>query len=81
MTLDSRLLTLDCSTPLATGKRFAVVDGIQEGNRVSFRSDLCTYQGTLSADLAHIDGTARCSYTQNGISFVWKGDWLANREE
>ena len=33
------------------------------------------------ADQAHIDGTARCSYTRNGVSFVGKGDWLANREE
>ena len=42
--------------------------------------ELCTYEGTLSADNAHIDGTARCSYVQNGVDFVWTGDWLANRE-
>ena len=66
--------------PLATGKPFNLVDGIEEGDRVSFKSDLCTYEGTLSADKAHIAGTARCAYTEGGVSFVWVGDWLANRE-
>jgi hypothetical protein len=66
--------------PLADGVAYDIVDGVQQGDRVSFRSQLCTYDGTLSADQAHISGTARCAYNQAGVDFVWTGDWLANRE-
>jgi hypothetical protein len=65
---------------LANGEPFSISDGIQRGNQVSFKTDLCTYEGTLSADEAHIEGSARCAYTEGGVSLVWKGDWLANRE-
>jgi len=27
-----------------------------------------------------MNGTVRCAYIDNGVSFVWQGDWLANRE-
>ena len=70
----------DYTGPLATGTWYGITDGAQDGNRVSFRSDLCTYEGTLSGDEAHIAGTARCAYTRGGVSFVWEGEWLANRE-
>jgi hypothetical protein len=66
--------------PLANGAPYDVADGVQEGDHISFKSDLCTYEGTLSADGDHITGTARCAYTQGGVNFVWVGDWLANRE-
>jgi hypothetical protein len=66
--------------PLANGVPYDIADGVQEGEQISFKSELCTYQGTLSADGDHITGTARCAYTQGGVNFVWVGDWLANRE-
>jgi hypothetical protein len=34
----------------------------------------------MTSDGAHIDGIARCEYTDQGVRFVWTGDWLANRE-
>ena len=70
----------DYTGPFATGTSYAIADGVQEGDRVTFRDELCTYEGTLSTDDAHIAGTARCTYTDGGASFVWTGDWLANRE-
>jgi len=70
----------DYAGPLATGASYEIVEGVQEGDRVSFKSALCEYQGTVSADGAHIDGTARCAYTEDGAGFVWTGAWLANRE-
>jgi hypothetical protein len=66
--------------PLATGVPYRISGGVQDGDRVSFRSDLCEYQGTLSADGEHIEGTARCAYTDGGADFVWTGPWLANRK-
>jgi hypothetical protein len=66
--------------PLANGVAYQIGDGLQSGDHVSFKSDLCTYEGTLSADGQHIDGTARCAYSEGGVDFVWTGDWLANRE-
>ena len=66
--------------PLADGARYDIVDGVQDGSHVSFKSNLCSYEGTLSEDNAHIAGTASCSYVENGVNFVWAGDWLANRE-
>jgi hypothetical protein len=70
----------DYTGPLATGTPYAITHGVQSGNEVSFRSDLCEYRGTLSADAQHIEGTARCAYTDGGEDFVWTGPWLANRE-
>lgn len=70
----------DYTGPLANGIPFEIRDGVQSGNQVSFRSDLCTYEGTLSADGEHIDGTARCAYSEGGVDFIWTGDWLANRQ-
>ena len=72
--------TGDYVGPLATGLSFDVTDGVQQGQRVSFRTDLCTYEGVMTSDGAHIDGTARCEYADQGVRFVWTGDWLANRE-
>jgi hypothetical protein len=66
--------------PLANGARYDIVDGVQDGSHVSFKSNLCSYEGTLSEDNAHLAGTASCSYVENGVNFVWTGDWLANRE-
>ena len=42
------------------------------------QSPLCTYEGVMSDDNSHIDGTARCEYTDQGTHFVWTGEWLAN---
>ncbi len=70
----------DYTGPLATGVPYAITDGAQQGDRVSFRSELCSYEGTLSADGAHIEGSARCTYTEGGVNFVWTGAWLANRQ-
>jgi hypothetical protein len=53
---------------------------VQQGDHVTFRSDLCTYDGTLSADGTRIHGTARCAYADHGAQFVWTGDWLADRQ-
>jgi len=66
--------------PLATGLAFDITNGFQRGRNVSFQTDVCTYQGVMTADGSHIDGTARCEYTDQGVRFVWTGDWLANRE-
>ena len=66
--------------PLATGAEFQIVDGVQHGASVSFKTAMCTYQGLVSADGLHIDGTATCSYTDKGVQFNWQGDWLAQRE-
>jgi hypothetical protein len=66
--------------PLASGIPYDIVDGVQAGDHVSFRSELCTYEGTMSTDNEHIAGKARCAYTEGGVNFVWVGDWLANRE-
>ena len=66
--------------PLAEGTPFKVTDGVQQGDRVLFKTDLCSYEGALSEDHDHMNGTVRCAYIDNGVSFVWQGDWLANRE-
>ena len=66
--------------PLATGALFQITDGVQQGSSVSFKSDLCTYVGVVSADGQRIDGTAQCAYVDQGVSFVWTGDWLADRQ-
>jgi hypothetical protein len=70
----------DYTGPLATGIAFPITAGVQTGDHVAFQSDLCSYEGTLSADGAHIAGTMRCAYRDAGTDFVWTGDWLANRE-
>ncbi len=66
--------------PLATGIPYDISDGLQDGDRVSFQTDLCTYEGTLSREDERIEGTARCAYTEGGVDFVWTGGWVANRE-
>jgi len=65
--------------PLATGALFQITDGVQQGAHVSFKTELCTYEGTVTADGSHIDGTMRCAYTDRGTNFGWTGDWLADR--
>jgi hypothetical protein len=70
----------DYEGPLATGALFQITDGVQQGAHVSFKTELCTYEGTVTADGSHIDGTMRCAYTERGINFVWTGDWLADRQ-
>jgi hypothetical protein len=70
----------DYTGPLADGVPFTITDGVQDGDHVTFKSPLCSYEGTLSSDSAHIEGTARCAYTDGGVNYVWVGDWLANRE-
>jgi hypothetical protein len=70
----------DYEGPLATGALFQITDGVQQGAHVSFKTELCTYEGTVSADGAHIDGTMRCAYSDRGVSFVWTGEWLADRQ-
>ena len=54
----------DYTGPLADGAVFHVTDGVPQGTRVSFKSELCSYEGTLTADGAHIDGTARFAATR-----------------
>jgi len=66
--------------PLATGALFQITNGVQQDRNVSFKSDLCAYTGVMSADGARIEGTVQCAYTDHGTSFVWTGDWLADRE-
>jgi hypothetical protein len=70
----------DYTGPLATGVSYQIARGVQDGDRVSFRSDLCAYEGTISADGKEMSGTARCAYTDGGVKFVWTGNWLANRQ-
>jgi hypothetical protein len=70
----------DYEGPLASGELFGITEGKQEGSNVSFRSALCTYEGVISEDGSHLDGTARCEYTDQGTHFVWTGQWLANRQ-
>ena len=72
--------TGDYVGPLATGLNYDITQGVQHGRNVSFQTDLCSYEGVMTADGAHINGTARCEYTDQGLHFVWTGDWLANRE-
>jgi len=69
----------DYEGPLASGELFHISEGVEQGINVSFKTPLCTYEGVLSDDNSHIDGTARCEYTDQGTHFVWTGDWLANR--
>jgi hypothetical protein len=70
----------DYEGPLATGALFRITEGVQQGSNVLFKSSLCTYNGVISDDGLHLDGTARCEYTDQGTHFVWTGDWLANRQ-
>jgi hypothetical protein len=70
----------DYTGPLATGASYQITGGVQDGDRVRFRSDLCTYEGAISKDGKEMSGTARCTYTDGGVNFVWTGSWLANRE-
>ena len=70
----------DYAGPLASGVPYAVSRGVQNGDEVSFSTDLCEYRGTLSSDGRHIEGTARCAYRDGGQDFLWTGPWLANRE-
>jgi hypothetical protein len=69
----------DYTGPLADGSVFALREGMLQGNHLSFKTNLCSYEGTLSDDKQHITGTASCAYQQDGTDFVWTGDWLANR--
>jgi hypothetical protein len=70
----------DYEGPLASEALFHIDEGVQQGSNVSFRTPLCTYEGVMSDDNSHIDGTARCEYTDQGTHFVWTGEWLANRQ-
>ena len=70
----------DYTGPLATGAVFQITEGIQQGAAVRFKTAMCTYEGLVSADGAHMAGTASCSYMDRGVRFDWSGDWLADRE-
>lgn len=69
----------DYTGPLADGALFQITSGVQNGANVSFKSNMCTYDGTVSADGLHMAGTATCSYTVQGTRFDWSGEWLADR--
>ena len=70
----------DYAGPLANGAVFQITEGLQQGATVRFKTAMCTYEGLVSADGAHMAGTASCSYTDRGVRFEWSGDWLADRE-
>ena len=69
----------DYAGPLATGAVFQITEGVQRGAKVRFKTALCSYEGLVSADGAHMSGTASCSYLDGGVRFSWAGDWLADR--
>jgi hypothetical protein len=71
----------DYEGPLASGELLHISEGVEQGANVSFKTPLCTYQGVLSEDGLHLNGTAQCEYTDQGIHFAWTGDWLANRRQ
>jgi hypothetical protein len=66
--------------PIADGVPFSITGALVTGSRVSFTTDLCSYDGTLSPDGEHMNGTMQCAYTYQGVSFHWAGDWLADRQ-
>ncbi len=70
----------DYTGPLADGLPFSVRDGKITDAHVSFSTNLCRYEGDVSADGERITGTARCSYASGGVQFEWTGDWLADRQ-
>jgi hypothetical protein len=72
----------DYTGPLANDAPFAIREGIQSGDHVSFKTDLCTYEGTLSADADHIDGTTAAAIAMAGsISCGRAIGWPTGRVE
>jgi hypothetical protein len=71
----------DYTGPLADGVPFVLRDGVVSGSHVTFATDLCRYEGAISADGRHLTGTTICAYTAAGVRFQWVGPWLADRED
>jgi len=66
--------------PLADPTPFAV-SGRLTGRDVRFQSDICEYQGSfVEGRNNRITGTATCRYTQNGVDYVFAGQWQADRQ-
>jgi hypothetical protein len=66
--------------PLADPAPFAVVGGRLVGREVTFRRDICDYQGHFVA--GHTDliyGTATCHYTRNNVDYTFAGQWQAQK--
>lgn len=79
--------TGDCITgashyqgPLSDPAPFAITNGHLVGRTVSFQRDICSFQGSfVDGRNDRMTGTATCSYTLNGKSYSFAGQWQADR--
>lgn len=66
--------------PLADTLPYPVVEGVQVGQSISFKTNICEYQGTFErGNPNRITGTGRCSYQFNGVNYTFAGLWQADR--
>ncbi len=72
--------TTQYTGPLADPTEFAVTTGRLTDRLVSFRRDICAYQGSFANGRSdRITGTMTCAYTSNGVDYVFSGQWQADR--
>ncbi|MDZ4862260.1 MAG: hypothetical protein SGJ01_02345 [Gemmatimonadota bacterium] len=66
--------------PLADPAPFPVTSGLVNARLVSFKTDICDYQGSFEdGNPNRITGTAHCAYTRNGVDDSFAGQWQADR--
>ncbi|MEO8636603.1 MAG: hypothetical protein ABI587_15105 [Gemmatimonadales bacterium] len=66
--------------PLADPSEFAVTAGTLTDRLVTFKRDICTYQGSFVEGKSNrITGTMTCAYTLNGVDYSFAGQWQADR--
>jgi hypothetical protein len=67
--------------PLSDNHQFPVSEGVVHAMQVSFKTDICTYQGSFEiGNPNRITGTGTCSYTRNNIGYTFTGTWQADRQ-
>lgn len=67
-------------SPLANPAAFAVSEGRLVGRTLSFKRDICDYQGSFEGSSnKRITGTATCRYSANGIDYLFSGQWQADK--
>ncbi len=67
--------------PLSDGQLFQVTSGLVNAMQVSFKTNICTYQGSFEhGNPNRITGTGFCTYTVNGTDYHFTGTWQADRQ-
>jgi hypothetical protein len=72
--------TTQYTGPLADPAEFAVTAGRLTDRLVSFKRDICGYQGSfVEGKSDRITGTMTCAYTRGGVDYAFSGQWQADR--